>query len=225
MPQPKKGPRLGAGPSHQRLMLANMAASLFQHERLRTTEAKAKMLRPLAERLITKAKNGDVHHRRQVLSVVQDRDVVHKLFEDIAPRFAERNGGYTRILKLGPRGGDGAPMALIELLSDGVAAAAADRTEDEAEEGTRRRRLRPSRRGRQDLPQDKPSRSRAAQAAAEGTPLPGEVTPPEHAEEESAEAEAAAEEQAAAATEVDSAEPTSGAEGGQGGTPPRGSSG
>lgn len=226
MPQPKKGSRLGSGPSHQRLMLANLASSLFQHERVRTTEAKAKMLRPLAERLITKAKQGDVHHRRQVLAVMQDRDIVHKLFEDIAPRFAERNGGYTRILKLGPRGGDGAPMALIELLPDGAAAPVEE--EAEGEEGPRRRRRlpRPSRRaGREDLPQDKPSRSRAAQAAAAGTPLPGEVTPPEHAVEESADAEAAAEEEAAASTEAESAEPTSGAEGGRGGPPPKGTTG
>ncbi|MGH2753053.1 MAG: 50S ribosomal protein L17, partial [Actinomycetota bacterium] len=105
MPQPKKGPRLGAGPAHQRLMLSNMAISLFEHERIRTTESKAKMLRPFAERLITKAKKGDVHNRRQVLSVIEDRDVVHKLFAEIAPRFADRNGGYTRILKIGPRNG------------------------------------------------------------------------------------------------------------------------
>lgn len=116
MPQPKKGPRLGAGPDHQKLMLAGLAASLFVHERVRTTEAKAKSLRPFAERLITFAKRGDVHARRQVLKVVPDRDVVHRLFAEIAPRFAERNGGYTRILKLGPRKGDGAPMALIELV-------------------------------------------------------------------------------------------------------------
>lgn len=116
MPKPTKGPRLGAGPAHQRLMLGGLAAALFQHERLRTTEAKAKALRPVAERLITFAKRGDVHARRQVLKVVPDRDVVHRLFAEIAPRFAERPGGYTRILKLGPRKGDGAPMAQIELV-------------------------------------------------------------------------------------------------------------
>ncbi len=116
MPAPKKGPRLGSNPSHQALMLSNLALSLFEHERVKTTEAKAKLLRPYAERLITKAKKGDVHNRRQVLSTIEDRAVVHKLFAEIAPRFADRNGGYTRILKLGPRNGDGAPMALIELV-------------------------------------------------------------------------------------------------------------
>jgi large subunit ribosomal protein L17 len=97
-------------------MLGGMAAALFVNERIRTTEAKAKALRPVAERLITFAKKGDVHARREVLKVVPDRDVVHRLFADIAPRFAERNGGYTRILKVGPRQGDGAPMAIIELV-------------------------------------------------------------------------------------------------------------
>jgi large subunit ribosomal protein L17 len=116
VPRPPKGPRLGSGPPHQRLMLSGLAAALFEHERVRTTEAKAKALRPLAERLITFAKRGDVHARRQVLRVVPDRDVVHRLFDEIAPRMAERNGGYTRILKLGPRRGDGAPMAQIELV-------------------------------------------------------------------------------------------------------------
>jgi len=99
-------------------MLGGLAAALFSHERVRTTEAKAKALRPVAERLITFAKRGDVHARREVLKVVSDRDVVHRLFADIAPRFAERSGGYTRILKLGPRKGDGAPMAQIELVEE-----------------------------------------------------------------------------------------------------------
>ena len=116
MPRPKKGPRLGAGPAHERLMLGGLAASLFEHDRLKTTEAKARALRPFAERLITFAKRGDVHARRQVLKVVPDRDVVHRLFAEIAPRMEERAGGYTRILKLGPRKGDGAPMAQIELV-------------------------------------------------------------------------------------------------------------
>jgi large subunit ribosomal protein L17 len=116
VPRPKKGPRLGSGPSHQKLMLGGLAASLFEHEKVQTTEAKAKALRPVAERLITFAKKGDVHARRQVLRVVPDRDVVHRLFEEIAPRYAERDGGYTRILKLGPRKGDGAPMAILELV-------------------------------------------------------------------------------------------------------------
>jgi large subunit ribosomal protein L17 len=116
MPRPRKGPRLGSGPSHERLLLGGLASQLFQHGRITTTEAKAKALRPLAEHLITFAKRGDVHARRQVLKTVPDRDVVHKLFAEIGPQFAERNGGYTRILKLGQRKGDAAAMALIELL-------------------------------------------------------------------------------------------------------------
>jgi large subunit ribosomal protein L17 len=116
VPRPRKGPRLGSGPPHERLMLGGLAAALFEHEKVRTTEAKAKALRPLAERLITFAKRGDVHARRQVLKVVPDRDVVHRLFAEIGPRMAARPGGYTRILKLGPRKGDGAPMAVIELV-------------------------------------------------------------------------------------------------------------
>jgi len=116
MPTPTKGPRLGSGPAHERLMLANLATSLFEHSRITTTEAKAKRLRPLAERLITFAKRGDLHARRQVLAVIRDKDVVHTLFADIGPRFAERPGGYTRIVKVGPRKGDNAPMAVIELV-------------------------------------------------------------------------------------------------------------
>jgi large subunit ribosomal protein L17 len=116
VPRPSKGPRLGSGPPHERQMLGGLAAALFEHEKVRTTEAKAKALRPVAERLITFAKRGDVAARRQVLRLVPDRDVVHRLFSEIAPRMAERDGGYIRILKLGPRKGDGAPMAQIELV-------------------------------------------------------------------------------------------------------------
>lgn len=118
MPKPAKGARLGGSPAHERLILANLATQLFQHGRIRTTETKAKRLRPVAERLITKAKKGDIHNRRQVLTVVRDKGVVHHLFTEIAPSFAERPGGYTRITKLGPRKGDNAPMALIELVSE-----------------------------------------------------------------------------------------------------------
>jgi large subunit ribosomal protein L17 len=118
VPRPRKGARLGSGPHHERLMLNGLAAQLFTHGRIRTTEAKAKAVRPVAEHMITFAKRGDVHARRQVLKAIPDRDVVHKLFSEIGPRFAERPGGYTRILKLGVRPGDGAPMALIELLGE-----------------------------------------------------------------------------------------------------------
>ena len=138
MPQPKKGPALGSNPSHQRLMLRNLARSLFEHERVKTTEAKARLLRPYAEYLITKAKKGSIHHRRQVLSAIEDRGVVHKLFAEIGPRFAERNGGYTRMLRIGPRQGDGAPMAFVELVEGSVVRSSAT-TETEA---TGRRRLR-----------------------------------------------------------------------------------
>ncbi len=120
MPQPKKGPRFGGDPAHHHLIVASLSTELFRHGRIRTTHAKAKTVQPLAEKMITFAKRGDVHSRRQVLKVVRDRDVVHKLFTDIGPAFAERDGGYTRVLRLGPRKGDAAPMALIELV-EGVA--------------------------------------------------------------------------------------------------------
>jgi large subunit ribosomal protein L17 len=116
MPTPTKGPRLGGGPAHERLILANLATSLFEHDGITTTLAKAKRLRPLAERMVTFAKKGDLHARRQVLTVVRDKDVVYKLFSEIGPKFASRPGGYTRITKLGPRKGDNAPMARIELV-------------------------------------------------------------------------------------------------------------
>jgi large subunit ribosomal protein L17 len=119
VPKPRKGPRLGSNPGHQRLLLSTMAAQLFTHESIETTEAKAKALRPYAEKLITKAKRGDLAARREVLKDIPDRDVVANLFHEIGPRFEERNGGYTRILKLGPRKGDAAPMARIELVERG----------------------------------------------------------------------------------------------------------
>src|SRR5829696_1552812 len=116
MPTPTKGPRLGGSPSHERLMLANLATSLFEHGRITTTEAKAKRLRPLAEKLVTFAKRGDLHARRQVMTTIRDKDVVHTLFAEIGPRYENRPGGYTRITKVGPRKGDNAPMAVIELV-------------------------------------------------------------------------------------------------------------
>ena len=120
MPKPTKGPRLGGGPAHERLLLANLAAALFTHERIQTTETKAKRLRPLAERLITFAKRGDLHARRRVLAVITDKGVVHKLFTEIAPQVEDREGGYTRIVKTGFRKGDNAPMAVIELVLEPV---------------------------------------------------------------------------------------------------------
>src|SRR3954465_1266160 len=116
MPTPTKGPRLGGSPAHERLMLANLATSLFEHGRITTTETKAKRLRPYAEKLVTFAKRGDLHARRQVMTVIRDKDVVHHLFAEIGPRYVNRPGGYTRITKVGPRKGDNAPMAVIELV-------------------------------------------------------------------------------------------------------------
>ncbi|GAA1766361.1 50S ribosomal protein L17 [Agromyces humatus] len=120
MPKPTKGPRLGGGPAHERLLLANLAAALFTHKSITTTETKAKRLRPLAERLVTFAKRGDLHARRRVLAVIGDKSVVHELFAVIAPQVADREGGYTRITKIGNRKGDNAPMAVIELVLEPV---------------------------------------------------------------------------------------------------------
>ncbi len=135
MPTPTKGPRLGGGPAHERHILANLATSLFEHDSITTTEAKAKRLRPLAERLVTFAKRGDLHARRRVMTVVRDKGVVHRLFTEIAPDMAERPGGYTRITKIGARKGDNAPMAVIELVREPIAKKA---TVKEAEAATKR---------------------------------------------------------------------------------------
>src|SRR4051794_30775199 len=118
MPTPKKGPRLGGSPSHQRHILANLATALFEHGRITTTESRARTLRPIAEKLITKARRGDLHNRREVLKTIRDKSVVHVLFTEIAPKMAERPGGYTRITKIGNRKGDNAPMAVIELVQE-----------------------------------------------------------------------------------------------------------
>ncbi|QCX28394.1 50S ribosomal protein L17 [Nocardioides jishulii] len=132
MPTPKKGARLGGSPAHQRLILANLATQLFEHGRITTTEAKARTLRPYAEKLITKAKKGDLHNRREVLKVIRDKGVVHVLFTEIGPSFAERPGGYTRITKIGPRKGDNAPMAVIELVTEAYAPKAPSTKKTEA---------------------------------------------------------------------------------------------
>ncbi|MGD9959085.1 50S ribosomal protein L17 [Nocardioides sp.] len=118
MPAPKKGARLGGSPAHQKLIISNLATALFEHGKITTTEAKARVLRPHAEKLITKAKKGDLHNRREVLKTIRDKSVVHTLFTEIAETFAERPGGYTRITKIGPRKGDNAPMAVIELVTE-----------------------------------------------------------------------------------------------------------
>jgi large subunit ribosomal protein L17 len=178
MPTPTKGPRLGGSPSHERMIIANLARSLFAEGRIRTTEAKAKRLRPQAERLITFAKKGDVASRRHVLTVVRDKAVVHKLFAEIAPRFADRPGGYTRILKLGPRPGDAAPMVLIELVEQGEAV---QRSEADEDGGARRRRFGRGRSAAQEAPEG--SNRAARRAARRGRGAAG-------AEPEAAEAEA-----------------------------------
>ncbi len=127
MPKPTKGPRLGGSSSHQKAMLANLATSLFEHGRIKTTETKARALRPYAEKLITHAKKGTLHNRREVLKKIRDKDVVHTLFADIGPFFADRNGGYTRIIKVEPRQGDNAPMAVIELVREKTVTSEANR--------------------------------------------------------------------------------------------------
>jgi large subunit ribosomal protein L17 len=154
MPTPTKGRRLGGSPAHQRHMLANLATALFEHGKITTTEARARRLRPVAERLITFAKRGDLHARRQVLTTVTDKNVVHTLFADIGPSFASREGGYTRITKIGPRKGDNAPLAVIELVRE------------EAEVRSRRRRARRAQPAA--APAGRPRRGRAAEA--EGGP-------------------------------------------------------
>ena len=161
MPTPTKGHRLGGSPAHERHILANLATALFQHGRITTTEAKARRLRPVAERLITFAKRGDLHARRHVLTVVTDKGVVHQLFTEIAPEFSERAGGYTRITKIGPRKGDNAAMAVIELV----------RGEPVAARPRRRARRAQGVQGAQGVPADAtaaaPARGTAAAAEAE----------------------------------------------------------
>jgi large subunit ribosomal protein L17 len=171
MPTPTKGRRLGGSPAHQRHMMANLATALFEHGKITTTEARARRLRPVAERLITFAKRGDLHARRQVLTTVTDRNVVHTLFTDIAPTFASREGGYTRITKIGPRKGDNAAMAVIELVPE------------EAEAKPRRRRARRA--------QPAAARPRQAETAAEAAETADSGEPDDQAESAEGSAEAA----------------------------------
>jgi large subunit ribosomal protein L17 len=184
MPTPTKGPRLGGSPAHERLMLANLATSLFRHGKIQTTETKAKRLRPLAEQLITKAKRGDLASRRRVLTVVRDKDVVFTLFDEIAPRFANRNGGYTRIVKTGPRKGDAAPMAIIELVEELVTAAAG---------GTRKKAT-----ARKAAQQDKVEALAREEERPESAPDPADqdAEPPQSASGDTAEARADTDEEA-----------------------------
>ena len=185
MPKPTKGPRLGGSSSHQKALLANLATSLFEHGRIKTTEPKARALRPYAEKLITHAKKGTLHNRREVLKKIRDKDVVHALFEEIGPFFADRNGGYTRIIKVEARKGDNAPMAVIELVREKTVTSEADRA----------RRVKASK---------KVSETSAAPAAAAAAEEPkaeevaSEAVEPEVAKAEEASAEEASAEEAPA---------------------------
>ena len=181
MPKPKKGKRLGGSAAHQRLMLSNLATALFEHGRITTTETRARLLRPLAEKLITKAKRGDLHNRREVLKTIRDKSVVHTLFTEIAPTFSERPGGYTRITKIGPRKGDNAPMAVIELVTEAYSPKAPSTKKTE----------RPPLRRRRSAP---------AEVEAEGVDGETEVVETEATDSETAEAQAQGE-----AAEVDAA--------------------
>jgi large subunit ribosomal protein L17 len=175
MPTPTKGRRLGGGPAHERLMLANLATALFEHDRIKTTQAKAKRLRPLAERLITFAKKGDLHSRRHVMTVIRDKDVVHKLFAEIGPNFAERDGGYTRIVKIGPRKGDNAPMAVIELVETHTVGSVV--TEAERARGTKSAPRKAARGRTKEIAEDAKSESATAAAvAAEGADIEDTAT-------------------------------------------------
>ena len=175
MPTPTKGPRLGGSPAHERIILANLASQLFEHGRITTTEARAKRVQPLAEKLITKAKRGDLHARRLVLTTIRDQNVVHSLFAEIAPTFADRSGGYTRITKVGNRKGDNAPMAVIELVTESV------------EEGQKNKPARPA---------------KSTKPAAEAKPAKEESVKQESAAEEKVEEAAADTDDQAPSTEA-----------------------
>ncbi|MBI1759698.1 MAG: 50S ribosomal protein L17 [Actinobacteria bacterium] len=197
MPTPTKGPRLGAGPAHERLMLANLATSLFEHGRITTTETKAKRLRPLAERLITFAKRGDLHARRQVMAVIRDKDVVHSLFANIGPMYAERAGGYTRIVKIGPRKGDNAPMAQISLV-EATTVARSVVAEAERSRGSRfARRKAPTGRTAESARELAAESETAAKVAAEAADADTEVTDTEVTDSEVADTGSAVTEPAA----------------------------
>jgi large subunit ribosomal protein L17 len=196
MPKPTKGPRLGGSSSHQKAILANLATALFEHGRIKTTEPKARALRPYAEKLITHAKKGTLHNRREVLKKIRDKDVVHSLFAEIGPFFADRNGGYTRIIKVEPRKGDNAPMAVIELVQEKTVTSEAERARRSGASKAAAKKAAP-----------KPA-AEAEEVAAEAEPetaeaettqsVEADATAPEpQAEAETAEPEAASEPEAA----------------------------
>jgi len=196
MPTPTKGPRLGGSPAHQRLILANLATALFENGRITTTEAKAKRLRPYAERLITFAKRGDLAARRRVLTVIRDKGVVHELFTEIGPRYANRDGGYTRIVKVGNRKGDNAPMAVIELVEP-----LAEQVVAEAQGATKRAAKKPADKKPAKAAKVETAEVAAAEVAAEETPAV-EVLTEAPAEVETAAVEAAADETTEVAEEA-----------------------
>jgi large subunit ribosomal protein L17 len=179
MPKPTKGPRLGGSSSHQKALLANLATSLFEHGRIKTTEPKARALRPYAEKLITHAKKGALHNRREVLKSIRDKDVVHALFEEIGPFFADREGGYTRIIKVEARKGDNAPMAVIELVREKTVTSEADRA----------RRVKAS--TKTEAPVAAAEEPKAQDVAAEAEEAPADEAPVEEAKAEAAADEAA----------------------------------
>jgi large subunit ribosomal protein L17 len=191
MPKPTKGPRLGGSSSHQKALLANLATSLFEHEQIKTTEPKARALRPYAEKLITHAKKGALHNRREVLKSIRDKDVVHKLFEEIGPFFADREGGYTRIIKVEARKGDNAPMAVIQLVREKTVTSEADRA----------RRVKSSKKTEAPVaaaeePKAEEPTAEAEEAKAEDVAAEAEEAPADEAPVEEAKAEAAADEAA-----------------------------
>jgi large subunit ribosomal protein L17 len=202
MPTPTKGARLGGGPAHERLMLANLATALFEHGKITTTEAKAKRLRPLAERLITFAKRGDLHARRRVMTVVRDKGVVHELFTEIGPRYENRQGGYTRITKVGPRKGDNAPMAVIELVEALTAKVETVREATAATTSAAKKaaaKKAPAKKAASAGAAEVTAAAEAAEAAAQEAADDAAEGDVEGAEEAAAEARAAADEAAAAA--------------------------
>ena len=218
MPTPTKGPRLGGGPAHERLMLNNMATSLFKHGKITTTETRAKRLRPIAERLVTFAKRGDLASRRRVMQQILDKGVVHQLFAEIAPQVQDRPGGYTRIVKLGYRKGDNAPMALIELVLDPVTpkpkankvkltnnVATSAPAEEPAAEAVEEQTEAPAEEAAAEAPAaEAPAEEAAAEAEAPAEEAPAEEAP---AEEPEAEAEAPAEEAPAEEAPAEEAAP------------------
>src|SRR3954453_21059454 len=211
MPTPAKGPRMGGSPAHERLMLANLATALLEHGRISTTESKAKRLRPYVEKLITFGKRGDLHARRQVLKVIRDNSVVHTLFDEIGPRYENRPGGYTRIVKTGPRKGDNAPMAIIELVEPLTIAQQAV-GEAERPRGTKSAPKKAptgaTREAAEKLASESPTAAAVAAEAAAPVEVDAEVTEAPGVEpvEETAQAEAPVEPEAAASEEAPAAE-------------------